>query len=565
MRKFIALMALLTSFASWPTLAANNSELTDNQKRELVDIMLIRDRLSELSAIVSESPLEAKSLNENSKRFLKLKEEIDKLGKFSWYYGMLLQKKVEDGSVISGHNRFVTLRLADAFVAAAQKISEYTSLYAPGERRLKDKKLFSQINPLEMQANTLWLSAHLTIFHAFLNTYNGFYRYKGTRMLIKDLIRAFEGEAFQFYELVTIAEHTVDKKSQRQLKKSLEQYVSARREMINQNDSKEMLNLIGSIESNDTAHDIYNGVNFKIRSYKFVDFYSRLGSKIVNAISKLFGNFAGRFRFRKGYMYEHDSYREQVLSQLRPLDILNEKTPFALTDTFIPGHYGHSALYLGTEKQLKEIGMWDHPVIKPHQEEIKKGKVILEALRPGVWLNTLEEFLNIDEITVYRQESVFQNMDEVARIYKRGLDQLGKDYDFNFDVNTLDKIVCSELIFHAFGNINWPIKYVLGRATISPDNVAELAFYQSSPISFNFGDRALEKHAEESVEKNDIASKLSIEVQADGSYARNVRRCRDVHQENGDIERVCYGMMEPLEYKASNESIYDFPGTAEAF
>jgi len=39
------------------------------------------------------------------------------------------------------------------------------------------------------------------------------------------------------------------------------------------------------------------------------------------------------------------------------------------------------------------------------------------------------------------------------------LRQVGKDYDFNFDVETTDKIVCSELIYTGH--------------TISPDHVAE--------------------------------------------------------------------------------------------
>ncbi|HQH27497.1 MAG TPA: Poxvirus G6, partial [Oligoflexia bacterium] len=50
-----------------------------------------------------------------------------------------------------------------------------------------------------------------------------------------------------------------------------------------------------------------------------------------------------------------------------------------------------------------------------------------------------------------------------------------KDYDFNFDVNTTDKIVCSELIYVSYPSIAWPTEHVVGRFTISPDNVARLA------------------------------------------------------------------------------------------
>ena len=54
--------------------------------------------------------------------------------------------------------------------------------------------------------------------------------------------------------------------------------------------------------------------------------------------------------------------------------------------------------------------------------------------------------------------------------------QLGKKYDFNFDVNTTDKIVCSELAYISFPSIDWPTEATLGRHSISPDNVAKLAW-----------------------------------------------------------------------------------------
>ena len=54
--------------------------------------------------------------------------------------------------------------------------------------------------------------------------------------------------------------------------------------------------------------------------------------------------------------------------------------------------------------------------------------------------------------------------------------QIGKKYDFNFDVNTTDKIVCSELAYVSFPAFDWPTEAVLGRHSISPDNVAQLAW-----------------------------------------------------------------------------------------
>ena len=528
------------------------------QKRELLELLLLRERVMNLNMDWHNDPMSDATIEKNINTFLSLKKEMDTLSDFAWRYGMLLLKKVENESVITGHNRFVVLKISDAFSVLSRKLSEVTSLYYPKNKRIvKSDRLLTHGNINDSKSHAMWLSAHLTMFDAFLKAYNGFFRNKQTRNMIKDLARAKEGKDVRLDEVAAVAKHTLSRNSRRWMQKALTSYAASRNIALNEYKDEDLLRLVTSIETNQSGVDLHNDVNFKIRYYRLGDGLGRLLSWVVDATSGLFGNIAGRFRFRKGHMYDHEEYKVELLKRLRPLDILMEKTPFALTDTFIPGHYGHAAIYLGTEAQLREIGMWNHSAIIPHQADIRNGKVIAEALRPGVWLNTLEEFLNIDELTLYRQPNVLENKDEAARIYERTLAQLGKAYDFNFDVNTLDKIVCSELIYHAFGTINWPVKYVLGRPTISPDNLAEVAYSQNGPISFILGNRAEERFVPDPVDKLDIAEKLSLVQLEDGNFGKETRRCRDVHQENGELRKVCYGRVEALIYKAPNESIYD--------
>ncbi|MCM8537786.1 MAG: hypothetical protein NE334_17725 [Lentisphaeraceae bacterium] len=192
-----------------------------------------------------------------------------------------------------------------------------------------------------------------------------------------------------------------------------------------------------------------------------------IGSKSSNSASKVFGNSIGAVQFRNGLLYGNKKVAESVKLKLKPLDILLEKTPFRLTDKFIPGHFGHVAIWIGTEKQLKEAGLWDTPFIKPYQEQIKDGYCVLEALRDGVQLNKLDHFLDVDDVAVLR----CKNHDGKSSLEK-AMRQVGKEYDFNFDVETSDKIVCSELVYHVFPEINWPTSKTMGRYTISPDNVA---------------------------------------------------------------------------------------------
>ena len=98
---------------------------------------------------------------------------------------------------------------------------------------------------------------------------------------------------------------------------------------------------------------------------------------------------------------------------------------------------------------------------------------MVEALRRGVRLSSLEHFMNIDDLGVLRDPDL--DTDTTRQVVLQALRQVGKDYDFNFDVETTDRIVCSELVYLVHTHIPWPTSRTLGRVTISPDNVAARA------------------------------------------------------------------------------------------
>lgn len=191
----------------------------------------------------------------------------------------------------------------------------------------------------------------------------------------------------------------------------------------------------------------------------------------LEKLSKIFGNTAGLFQSRSGYLYGQKPLVKDLLTTLRPGDILLEKTPFRLTDKFIPGYWGHNAIWLGTEDELKILGIWEDPFIKGLQDRIHAGKSILEALRPGVTTNNLEHFMDIDSFAVLRRPNLSD--DEKRKVILRAASQYGKEYDFGFDVETQDTLVCSELMFMAYPDVPFRLEKTLGRYTINPDSVAE--------------------------------------------------------------------------------------------
>ena len=223
----------------------------------------------------------------------------------------------------------------------------------------------------------------------------------------------------------------------------------------------------------------------RIRRAHFLDRLHHLADDAVGTVSEVFGNGIGLVETRKGKLWNQEEVRRKVLDTLQPLDLLLEKTPFRLTDHFIPGHFGHVAIWMGTEAELDALAVWEQPAmqkdpLRGYRQEVAEGRSVLEALRSGVELNTIRQFLNIDDLAVLRPKTLAP--DQVVPSLMRGFQQVGKEYDFNFDVETTGTIVCSELPYHVYPHIDWQTEAQLGRFTISPDDVAAQAIGEHAPF-----------------------------------------------------------------------------------
>jgi hypothetical protein len=190
----------------------------------------------------------------------------------------------------------------------------------------------------------------------------------------------------------------------------------------------------------------------------------------VSLFSMVFGNAVGLVETRKGKLYKKGEVLAEVRASLKAGDILLEKTPFRLTDKMIPGYWGHAAVWVGTEAELKELGIWENPVVGRYHDEIREGRLVVEALRSGVEMNSLEHFLNIDSIGVLRKPDL--SREGRANTIILALRQVGKPYDFNFDVESKGRVYCSKLVYLSYSGIEWPTKRSLGRTTFTPDDVA---------------------------------------------------------------------------------------------
>ena len=329
--------------------------------------------------------------------------------------------------------------------------------------------LYSKEN--QVKAGMLGLSAAAVLFDNYALCFSVVQKNGKLRRLINKGNKGYDIKEDAFEEVVK-SFHSPEKRSL--LREAIEWY-KGNMDVVEKltGEDAQVKYLKNLLDNSPSVRDISEG--FQFGDYlKFItllpssskDSLVTAGESSMNNVSMIFGNSVGLVQTRKGLLFKSEKVAE-IKAKLKPMDILLEKTPFRLTDKFIPGHFGHVAIWVGTEQELKELGLWEHDLVKPYQQQISAGKSVLEALRDGVQLNTFEKFMDVDDVAVLRDRDFDPKL-----IGQRAFRQLGKEYDFNFDVETIDKIVCSELVYQVFTDIKWPIEKALGRYTISPDNVA---------------------------------------------------------------------------------------------
>ncbi len=504
-------------------------------------------------------------LEKNTAKYLLVQETIKKQNALNNRFGEEIQNIVDQSSVLNGHELHLLGKIIGASHSLSARALEYSSLYNLARNGSKPKVIY--IDDLKKtKTNLLWLSTHVNLFGLYIDAYNYYYSNGKIRRVVKNIFKTRDMKNQKFKELGTMISHTTSSQNRKKLRKVLIEFNRNLPELLNQPALDDQTKrLVKSIQENRVTKILRSKESLTFKSHSFIDGFMSVLDKSMNILSAFFGNSVGAVRWRKGYLNNNLEVINFLEKNLKPLDMIFEKTPFALTDTFIPGNFGHAALYIGSKSQLIEIGMWNHPKVIPHHDALKKGHVIVEALRPGVRTASIKEWMNIDEVLVLRHPKIIENnKEEVFRMYSRIMDQIGKKYDFNFDVTTTDKVVCSELIYHAFGKINWPTKYIMGRATISPDDVAQVVLYKNSPIKFTSYLLSPKKSVVKVLNMDQLADKLgfkkNIERSTDlkASYDQVIRKCRKVrrrslrqgsHRNKHRLITVCKTVYKELDYK----------------
>lgn len=167
---------------------------------------------------------------------------------------------------------------------------------------------------------------------------------------------------------------------------------------------------------------------------------------------------------------------KQVAEKIKPGDIILERRNWYLSNPWLPGFWPHSALYVGKLQDLQELGIANHPAVAKHLQAYKKDAkevqeyTVIEAVSEGVVLNSLEHSLHADYVVVLRPRLTDEQ--KTAAIV-RAFTHLGKPYDFNFDFDDTDKLVCTQLVYLCYqGMLTFELKRILGRNTLPANEIA---------------------------------------------------------------------------------------------
>lgn len=444
-------------------LSVITTQVTANSLSQVKKVDWKEKRLAESRALLSGTTfLESTVFNKNKTnaytKYFYIKNAKEKLSLIAEFENRKIINKIKRGETLVGSDLTMMHKIVAQFLRVQEELHALSK---------SNDKVISLITTLDQ-------------FEVLDNTYTDYYGFRKFRRLINDSDSSYDIQA-----------HEMSKEIRRILKKdfvldSLDMYnhfvenIDSYRNTSNQRIVDMIIKhpAIGLLKNNRKLFKL--GRKFKRK--EALDKVFDLGIEITHLLSKGFGNGVGSIRWRKGHLFEREDLNQEILSVLRPLDVITEKTYFALTDTFIPGHFGHNAIWLGTKEQLIENNMWNHPSIIKYRDAIEEGLSIIETDRSGTHLKSLEDFMNIDEFAILRVDDKYLSPEKMKEVYSVALSQIGKTYDFNFDVETTDQLVCSELLYQSFGDIKWPTQKWPGRMAISPDDVTSLALYQNSPI-----------------------------------------------------------------------------------
>ena len=204
--------------------------------------------------------------------------------------------------------------------------------------------------------------------------------------------------------------------------------------------------------------------------------------------------FFGRIRFttRKYPLITLDQNRE-ITSRLKTGDIILTRQNWFSYNFIIPGFWGHSAIYIGSPKELLKWSSEDttisnyyktrgyksffdflkvnYPKAFASYNDSTKVNRIIEALSAGVKFFPSEKSIGIVDVVAVLRPKLSSL--EIAQVLEIAFSYYGTTYDTQLDFFDDDMLGCTELLYRSYLNkIDFEISYISGRYAVEPNSIA---------------------------------------------------------------------------------------------
>ncbi len=196
----------------------------------------------------------------------------------------------------------------------------------------------------------------------------------------------------------------------------------------------------------------------------------------------VFGRITRLFESRPGYLSDKPDAQAHLRPQFRPLDMALITSDARLSNNLLPGAFSHMAIYLGTERELRRMGLWYHPSVVRHQADIAEGGVFIEAVSPAVRLAPFDNVFNADRMVLLRSHlgSMSARRQAIIHFYSH----IGTPFDYRFDGSTDDCLFCTELAEHVLPQLALESAPIYDRPVLLPDQIILSALNGNRRLTF---------------------------------------------------------------------------------
>ncbi|MDQ2089071.1 YiiX/YebB-like N1pC/P60 family cysteine hydrolase [Marimonas arenosa] len=185
-------------------------------------------------------------------------------------------------------------------------------------------------------------------------------------------------------------------------------------------------------------------------------------------------------KMRPGYLVDKTEAQDRVLAGARPLDLMAFSFKGQAAGQLGMGYFNHVSVFVGDETALRAAGVWNDPAVRPWQDTLRSGPMVIEAMRENVELAGREAIFNADSVAVLRPQTLSRGRRQAA--LRDLFAMIGTPFDFHFDARTPDAVFCTEVPARVMPELRLPLRELYGRPSYLPDETVARALQGKLPL-----------------------------------------------------------------------------------